>query len=221
MTGALRQRCARGPEHIVQLACTVFGTENALVALLEGEVRAPPSYASRRAVHARRGWATRTRRVWHATRSDRGLVRLQRIFIRNATGKFSPGDFPWRYSFCGYTLVPKNPTAMVIEDALEDARCAATQSCRPLSVLQTFLQFIKVLGQVQSALSTLLADCEFICLCARFRNNAFVSGGVGVRFYVGTPLVRPAAAQHSDDKQLCSAPEAWAAAACAVHTRTT
>ena len=55
-------------------------------------------------------------------------MRLQRIFIRNATGKFSPGDFPWRYSFCGYTLVPKNPTAMVIEDALEDARCAAAQS---------------------------------------------------------------------------------------------
>ncbi|KAK9827969.1 hypothetical protein WJX81_002964 [Elliptochloris bilobata] len=91
-------------EHIVQLACMVFGTENALVALLEGE----------------------------------------RIFIRNATGNFSAGDFPWRYSFCGYTLVPKNPTAMVIEDALEDAR---------------------------------------------FRNNAFVTGGFGVRFYVGTPLV--------------------------------
>lgn len=28
-------------EHIVQLACTVFGTENALVALLEGEVCSP------------------------------------------------------------------------------------------------------------------------------------------------------------------------------------
>ena len=57
---------------------------------------------------------------------DMGLRCLQRGFIRNATGKFSPGDFPWRYSFCGYTLVPKNPTAMVIEDALEDARCTAT-----------------------------------------------------------------------------------------------
>jgi hypothetical protein len=84
--GAGGRRRARGAraEHIVQLACTVFGTENALVALLEGE----------------------------------------RIFIRNATGSFAPGDFPWRYSFCGYTLVPKNPTAMVIEDAREDARCA-------------------------------------------------------------------------------------------------
>ena len=56
------------------------------------------------------------------------MCRAQRIFIRNATGSFSPGDFPWRYSFCGYTLVPKNPTAMVIEDALEDARCA---TCAP------------------------------------------------------------------------------------------
>jgi len=82
--GGPTPRARARAEHIVQLACTVFGTENALVALLEGE----------------------------------------RIFIRNATGNFAPGDFPWRYSFCGYTLVPKNPTAMVIEDAREDARRA-------------------------------------------------------------------------------------------------
>lgn len=66
---ALKQRCARGPEHIVQLACTVFGTANALVALLEGEVHAPPPCAFSRAAHARRGWATRTRKAWHASLS--------------------------------------------------------------------------------------------------------------------------------------------------------
>lgn len=70
-------------EHIVQLACTVFGTANALVALLDSE----------------------------------------RIIIRNGSGMFAPGDFPWRYSFCGYTLTPANPTTMVIEDAHKDARC--------------------------------------------------------------------------------------------------
>ncbi|KAK9915620.1 hypothetical protein WJX75_001643 [Coccomyxa subellipsoidea] len=79
--------CADGPpdpqlEHIVQLACTVFGTANALVALLDSE----------------------------------------RIIIRNGSGMFAPGDFPWRYSFCGYTLTPQNPTTMVIEDAHKDAR---------------------------------------------------------------------------------------------------
>ncbi|CAL8470312.1 g9854 [Coccomyxa elongata] len=79
--------CSDGPpdpqlEHIVQLACTVFGTANALVALLDSE----------------------------------------RIIIRNGSGMFAPGDFPWRYSFCGYTLTPANPTTMVIEDAHKDAR---------------------------------------------------------------------------------------------------
>ena len=69
-------------EHIVQLACTVFGTNNALVALLESD----------------------------------------RIIIRNGTGMFAPGDFSWRYSFCGYTLTPPNPTIMVVEDAHQDAR---------------------------------------------------------------------------------------------------
>lgn len=67
----------------MQLACTVFGTNNALVALLDSE----------------------------------------RIIIRNGSGMFAPGDFPWRYSFCGYTLSPPNPTTMVIEDAHKDARC--------------------------------------------------------------------------------------------------
>ncbi len=69
-------------EHIIQLACTVFGTSNALVALLESD----------------------------------------RIIIRNGSGMFAPGDFPWRYSFCGYTLSSPNNTTMVVEDALQDAR---------------------------------------------------------------------------------------------------
>ena len=71
-------------EHLVRLACTVFKTESALVALLEGE----------------------------------------RVFVCNATGAFAPGDYPWRFSFCGYALVPKNAAVMVIEDSLEDARHA-------------------------------------------------------------------------------------------------
>ena len=71
-------------EQIVQLACMVFGTANALVALLDSE----------------------------------------RIIIRSGCGMFAPGDFPWRFSFCGYTLSPPNPTTMVIEDAHQDARCA-------------------------------------------------------------------------------------------------
>ena len=69
-------------EHIIQLACTVFGTCNALVALLDSD----------------------------------------RIIIRNGSGMFAPGDFPWRYSFCGYTLSSPNETTMVVEDALQDAR---------------------------------------------------------------------------------------------------
>jgi hypothetical protein len=78
----------------VQLACTVFGTNNALVALLDSE----------------------------------------RIIIRNGSGMFAPGDFPWRYSFCGYTLSPPNPTAMVIEDSFKDARCEDPSSSASLPV---------------------------------------------------------------------------------------
>ena len=106
--GGPTPRARARAEHIVQLACTVFGTENALVALLEGE----------------------------------------RIFIRNATGNFAPGDFPWRYSFCGYTLVPKNPTAMVIEDAREDARCARGPPPPPLARSSLALRGCAVSGTI-------------------------------------------------------------------------
>ena len=80
--GILSASCACIAEHIIQLACTVFGTANALVALLDSD----------------------------------------RIIIRNGSGMFAPGDFPWRYSFCGYTLSSPNDTTMVVEDALQDAR---------------------------------------------------------------------------------------------------
>lgn len=50
------------------------------------------------------------------------LLDSDRIIIRNGSGMFAPGDFPWRYSFCGYTLASSNDTAMVVEDALQDAR---------------------------------------------------------------------------------------------------
>ncbi len=54
------------------------------------------------------------------------LLDSERIIIRNGSGMFAPGDFPWRYSFCGYTLTPANPTTMVIEDAHKDARCGSS-----------------------------------------------------------------------------------------------
>ncbi len=50
------------------------------------------------------------------------LLDSDKIIIRNGSGMFAPGDFPWRYSFCGYTLSSPNQTTMVVEDALQDAR---------------------------------------------------------------------------------------------------
>ncbi|GLI66067.1 hypothetical protein VaNZ11_009786 [Volvox africanus] len=46
----------------------------------------------------------------------------RRIFIRDAEGAFQRGDFPWRWSFCGWTMASKNDQIMVIPDALKDAR---------------------------------------------------------------------------------------------------
>lgn len=46
----------------------------------------------------------------------------RRIFIRDAEGAFKRGDFPWRWSFCGWTMASRNDQIMVIPDALKDAR---------------------------------------------------------------------------------------------------
>jgi len=46
----------------------------------------------------------------------------KRIFIRNSTGGFARGDFPWRWSFCGWTMASQQDQIMVIPDATKDAR---------------------------------------------------------------------------------------------------
>lgn len=49
------------------------------------------------------------------------LVDSDRIYIRNAQG-FQQGDFPWRLSFCAWSLAPPGPETLIVEDALLDAR---------------------------------------------------------------------------------------------------
>eukprot|EP00201_Polytomella_parva_P017206 CAMPEP_0175061330 /NCGR_PEP_ID=MMETSP0052_2-20121109/13522_1 /TAXON_ID=51329 ORGANISM="Polytomella parva, Strain SAG 63-3" /NCGR_SAMPLE_ID=MMETSP0052_2 /ASSEMBLY_ACC=CAM_ASM_000194 /LENGTH=575 /DNA_ID=CAMNT_0016327167 /DNA_START=98 /DNA_END=1822 /DNA_ORIENTATION=- len=51
----------------------------------------------------------------------------KRIFVRDATGVFQRGDFPWRYSFCGWTMSSKNDQIMVIPDATRDARFSSNK----------------------------------------------------------------------------------------------
>uniref|UniRef100_A0A383VAX6 GAF domain-containing protein n=1 Tax=Tetradesmus obliquus TaxID=3088 RepID=A0A383VAX6_TETOB len=46
----------------------------------------------------------------------------RRIYILNTIGGFKAGDFPWRWSFCGWTMASEQHSVMVINDALEDAR---------------------------------------------------------------------------------------------------
>ena len=38
-------------------------------------------------------------------------------------------DVPWLSAICGYTLTPQHHEVLVIEDMLEDARCAADVDC--------------------------------------------------------------------------------------------
>ncbi|MEW5300051.1 MAG: hypothetical protein WDW36_003011 [Sanguina aurantia] len=46
----------------------------------------------------------------------------KRIFVRDTEGNFERGDFPWRWSFCAWTLASQADSIMVIEDAQKDAR---------------------------------------------------------------------------------------------------
>ena len=46
----------------------------------------------------------------------------RRIFILDSVGAFQPGDFPWRNSFCGWTMASEQAQVMVVNDATADAR---------------------------------------------------------------------------------------------------
>ncbi|KAF5839076.1 hypothetical protein DUNSADRAFT_1693 [Dunaliella salina] len=46
----------------------------------------------------------------------------KRVFVREATGAFSRGDFPWRFSSCGWTMSSSCHQIMVVPNALEDSR---------------------------------------------------------------------------------------------------
>lgn len=50
------------------------------------------------------------------------LFEDKRIFVRDTEGNFERGDFPWRWSFCAWTLASQADSIMVIEDAHKDAR---------------------------------------------------------------------------------------------------
>jgi hypothetical protein len=39
------------------------------------------------------------------------------------------GDFPWRNSFCAWTMACEHPTVMVVNDAMQDFRCGMALSC--------------------------------------------------------------------------------------------
>ncbi|GFR40361.1 hypothetical protein Agub_g908 [Astrephomene gubernaculifera] len=47
-----------------------------------------------------------------------------RIVIRNAKGLIGPGEFPYRWSFCAYTLTKQRPQTLLIPDATKDVRFA-------------------------------------------------------------------------------------------------
>ncbi|EFJ41094.1 hypothetical protein VOLCADRAFT_98978 [Volvox carteri f. nagariensis] len=47
-----------------------------------------------------------------------------RIIIRNAKGCMKPGEFPYRWSFCAYTLTKHRPQTLVVPDATKDVRFA-------------------------------------------------------------------------------------------------
>jgi len=68
---------------------------------------------------------------------DEALVALfgdRRVYIRDTSGAFARGDFPWRWSFCWWTLAPPQPTALVVRDVRTDARFSANSVARKAGV---------------------------------------------------------------------------------------
>eukprot|EP00775_Hariotina_reticulata_P009524 gene9524-9688_t len=58
----------------------------------------------------------------------------RRIYITNSTGGFKEGDFPWRWSFCGWTMASEQHSVMVINDAHLDARFAENKVANTFGV---------------------------------------------------------------------------------------
>ncbi len=47
----------------------------------------------------------------------------QRVFISEQEGNVIPcGEFPWRWTLCGWSMAFKNPQILVIPDTLKDVR---------------------------------------------------------------------------------------------------
>lgn len=69
-------------------------------------------------------------------RVEAALVALfddNRIFVSNARS-FQRGDFPWKWSFCAWSLTPPQPEVLLIEDVAEDARFADNQVAQSLGI---------------------------------------------------------------------------------------
>lgn len=51
------------------------------------------------------------------------ILDQERVFIKEGTGMFQRGDFPWRWSFCGWSLASHCHQDFIVPDARTDARC--------------------------------------------------------------------------------------------------
>ena len=57
-----------------------------------------------------------------------GLFEDTKIYIKDTEGAFTQGDFPWRRSFCAWTMASPSDQVMIIEDATQDARWEIRES---------------------------------------------------------------------------------------------
>jgi len=125
-------------EHVLQLACMVFKAEAAAVTLM-GKVRpSDGAHECKIAIAATVSQlAARSISLIAQHMCDQsdplisnGLSRLvqDRYYVSGGIGgcvKQIGQDVPWLSAMCGYTLTPQYHEVLVIEDMLEDARCAS------------------------------------------------------------------------------------------------
>jgi hypothetical protein len=105
-------------ENILKLVLSIF--QASLMQLQEN--RSPPQFAQKRLARGG-GWRqqssfprSRTLGPSCSQQVPNALVALfdeRRIFIRESQGCFQRGDFPWRHSFCGWTLASQSDTVSV------------------------------------------------------------------------------------------------------------
>jgi len=141
----------------------------------------------------------------------------KQVWVSERCGEAVPlGEFPWRWTLCGWSLAFKSPQVLVIPDTHKDARWAGWGGSTPVDAHNTSQSVsgahpstrtrwsqpltMRACGAPCSAAAHEVEAFSLLRLCSsprtaplqsarRFANNKKVTEAPFVRFYCGVPLV--------------------------------